>query len=244
MTHAIDEVMEAKLKALLREVARDEILPYFRRLEAHRINSKSDASDLVTSADFASERRISAGVKKLLPQAMIIGEEAVSETPSLLEQAGNAELCAIIDPIDGTWNFAKGLPLFGVMLAIVENGQTIFGLIYDPITDTALFAHAGGGAIMEFPNGTKQPLVIDTEAGGTTGIVPVHFIPRPLRAHMTPILERYDRIMGFRCSAHEYWLMASGGIDFCLAAQLKPWDHAAGELIYREAGGYAFFGGC
>ncbi|MNL50674.1 Inositol monophosphatase family protein [compost metagenome] len=92
---------------------------------------------------------------------------------------------------------------------------------------------------MEFANGTSRPLAIDAEAEGTIGFVPMHFIPRTLRHHVTPLLSLYDRMLSFRCSAHEYWMMATGATDFCLSAQLRPWDHVAGELIFREAGGYA-----
>ncbi|WP_112321717.1 inositol monophosphatase family protein [Oceanibium sediminis] len=235
----VDQDLEDRLVALVRETARLDILPHFRSLPAASIETKTNENDLVTIADKASERRLTEALAGILPSALVVGEEAASADPGLLDLLGGADLAVIVDPVDGTWNFARGLPLFGIILSVVQGGRTVLGLHYDPITDAWLAARAGQGAFHCTPDGARRRLSIDPEARGTNGFVPIFLFPKRLRSRVGPLLERYDRIMSFRCSCHEYWLLAEGHVDFSLSGTPKPWDHAAGELIYREAGGYA-----
>ena len=95
----------------IRLAARQEILPHFRALQPEQIAQKSDALDLVTTADLASEALITEALSALSPGALIIGEEAVARSPGLLNDIEAAPLCLIIDPIDGTWNYAFPLQL-------------------------------------------------------------------------------------------------------------------------------------
>ena len=89
------------------------------------------ADDAVTVADHAAEAILSDLLGKLLPEAAIVGEEAAHADPAVLDRLGDA-LCWIIDPLDGTNNFAAGKPPFGILLALAERGETIAGWIYDP----------------------------------------------------------------------------------------------------------------
>ena len=118
--------------ALMRQVARDVVMPRFRNHAAHEISEKA-ANDFVTIADKESELRLAEGLAAILPEAGIIGEEACAADPTILERAGHG-LNWIIDPIDGTGNFASGNPPFGIMIALADAGATLAGWILDPMT--------------------------------------------------------------------------------------------------------------
>jgi fructose-1,6-bisphosphatase/inositol monophosphatase family enzyme len=118
---------------LLAETAAAEIMPRFRRLGAGDIRRKTSAADLVTEADEHAERVITQAVGQRYPGALVLGEEACSANPGLLAGWSGADLAFVIDPVDGTYNFASGVPLFGVMLAVVAAGETVAGIIHDPV---------------------------------------------------------------------------------------------------------------
>src|SRR3712207_5059683 len=131
---------------LLRSAAQTEILPRFRNLSAGAIRTKTSQLDLVTDADEAAERVIEAELLRLFPGAVVIGEEGVSRNPRLLDGLGDADLAFILDPVDGTLNFASGLPLFGVMAAVLSRGEVVCGIILDPMVDDWAVAIRGEGA--------------------------------------------------------------------------------------------------
>src|SRR5690606_6590789 len=132
---AMSAIDVAALATILREAAQAEILPRFRHLDEGMVREKSEAIDLVTEADEAAERYIAEAVGRALPQALFVGEESVARDPRLLDALDDAELAVGVDPIDGTANFAAGLPLFAVMAAVVRTGEPIAGIIYDPMGD-------------------------------------------------------------------------------------------------------------
>ena len=127
------------------------------------VRTKTSAIDLVTEADEAAERFIKAGMEAVLPGALFIGEESVAAEPTLLAETGaRPTLPSIVDPIDGTFNFAAGVPLFGVMAAVVSGGETIAGVIYDPMGDDFVLAEKGAGA---WQTGGDRPAVRLKAAG-------------------------------------------------------------------------------
>ncbi len=146
------------LIAIVRQAAKQEIIPRYRRLSPDAIGTKSSESDLVTDADRGAEASIRRAVAKLMPGAAVIGEEAVAGDESLLDRIGSSDLAVIVDPVDGTWNFAKGLPLFGVIVAVVADGDTVFGLLYDPVMDDWVAAIKGQGAFFGRPDEIPQPV--------------------------------------------------------------------------------------
>ena len=231
----------AKLVQILRDTAREEILPCYRHLPASEIRSKSTPTDLVTTADRRAEARICEGVMDIMPNAEVIGEEAVAAEASLLKRIGRAEIAVIVDPLDGTWNFAMGLPLFGVMLAVVEQGRTTFGVLYDPVRDDWISAHLGRGAGYYARGMRKNRVRVGRPVSihRMTGFLPLFLFSKTEQRKLASKLHVFDRVLSLRCSCHEYRLLAEGSVDFCLTGTLKPWDHAAGELVYREAGGYS-----
>ena len=111
------------LATLMRDAAKAEILPRFRRLGEGDIRIKTEASDLVTEGDEAAERYLKARYERILPGALFVGEESVAADPALLSKIAGADLVLTVDPIDGTFNFASGLPLFAVMAATLVKGE-------------------------------------------------------------------------------------------------------------------------
>lgn len=223
-----------------RRVAKEEILPWYRKLDDSEIDTKAHAQDLVTKADKASERELSRVARDILPGAAIVGEEAVSDGSVNLDVLKDAEQALIIDPIDGTWNYANGINTFGVILAVVDKGQTVFGLLYDPLGDDWVMAEAGGGAVFGTPAGDTRQVEARApqQINEMTGYWPPAIFNAEQRARMYDFAKVIDRHSSLRCACHEHRLFAQGGADFLLTANLNPWDHAAGALIAREAGGY------
>ncbi|WP_102107169.1 inositol monophosphatase family protein [Oceaniglobus roseus] len=232
--------IEDALVALVRQVAQAEILPRFRRLDAAGVSAKTAPDDLVTEADTAAEAALTAGVRRILPDALVVGEEAVSADPGVLERIGG-DLVVILDPVDGTWNFASGVAVFGVILAVTVRGRCVFGLLYDPVMDDWVMARPGGGAWFCREGAAPQRLSVSREAdpAAMTGFVPVFMFPDARRAAAAEAMLGFRRATTFRCSCHEYRLLAQGRVDFLVNGGLNAWDHAAGELCVREAGGAA-----
>lgn len=229
------------IAGVLRQVAQVEILPRFRNLTSGDIRTKSGPLDLVTEADEAAERALTTELSARFPHAMILGEEATAADPALLERMLDAELCFIIDPVDGTANFAAGVPLFGVMLSAVHHGDTIAGWIYDPMGDDTVLGLRGEGAWVETSAGARRDcrVAAPTTLGGMVGAVSWGYLPPDRKADLLPRLAQLAGTLNFRCAAHEYWLAVTGGLHALFYNRLMPWDHAAGVLIHAEAGGYS-----
>jgi len=231
-----------RLAAILSEAAKAEILPRFNRLRAGSVRAKSSAIDLVTDADEAAERAIAAELSRAFPGATIVGEEATAADPTLLDALGSAELAFVVDPIDGTRNFAAGMPLFGVMAAAVARGEIVAGVIHDPLGRNAAIALRGGGAWLQHEDGESQPMRVAEPAGNPAemdGFVGITYLPEPLRSRVAGNLARLRSPANLRCAAHEYRMAAAGHCQVLLYHKLMPWDHAPGWLIHREAGGYS-----
>ncbi len=239
MTFAVHDALV--LAGILREAARAEILPRFRRLGPGEVRAKTGALDLVTDADEAAERAIEAGVAAAFPGALVIGEEGAGRDPRRLEGLAQADLALVIDPVDGTLNFASGLPLFGVMAAVLRRGEPVCGVILDPIVDDWAVAVRGEGAWIEGPDGRRAPLRVadPVPLAELSGNVSWRYLAPDLRPQVTARLPRVAAAADLRCAAHTYRLLAAGHLHFAFWSSTKPWDHAAGWLIHREAGGYA-----
>ena len=238
---AISLEQQQRLIEIVRNAAKTEILPRFRNLSEDAIRSKSAPDDLVTDADQGAERMMTAAIRELLPEATVIGEEAVADASANLDDIAGAELALIIDPVDGTWNFARGLNQFGVILAATSFGETIFGLLYDPLADDWIVARHGEGAWFGRPDGTERQLqVSDTDRfDEMVGSTSIRLFPKAQQYQLSATFPDFQRMMAFGCACHEYRTMAFGFVDFMLTGKLMPWDHAAGLMIHREAGGYS-----
>ena len=227
-----------RLAAILRDAAKAEILPRFRQLGDDDIRSKSGAFDLVTEADEAAERAITAAINAHSPLHVVVGEEAVAANPALLEANFGDRVVIYVDPVDGTYNFAAGLSLFAVMAGVVQNGETVAGVIYDPLGDDWVMAERGCGAWHVTPAGHRRRLkfaapVAIAEMGGSASVA---FLQGAQRAEILGNLAKVQSLAAYRCAGQEYRAAASGFLHFLMYSKLMPWDHVAGALIAQEAG--------
>lgn len=229
-----------RLAAILKQAAQEEIMPRFRRLDEGMVKTKSGAFDLVTEADVGAERVITAAIKAHRPDVLVIGEEAVAANPKLLDVSLEDRIVIYVDPVDGTANFAGGLPLFAVMAAVVQNGETVAGIIYDPVGDDVLMAERGCGAFQVFPDGRsiRQKFADAVPLAEMGGLASTAFLPEEQRRTVMANLAKVKMLANYRCAGHEYRYAAGGNVHFMMYAKLMPWDHVGGALIMREAGAH------
>ena len=216
------------LESLVRDVARDAILPRF--MKAVR-QHKSDGSSL-TEADLAAQKALIARLPEIR-DAPVIGEEMTPAQHRELWRNGTEGIWCI-DPIDGTTNFANGIPLFAVSVAWMVDGETQFGVVYNPVTDEAFYASLGQGAWL---NGTRLPLRKPAKqlAGAVAGI-DFKRLPADLAAALVTQKPFYSQ-RNFGSSALEWCFVAAGRLDVYVHGGQALWDYAAGRLILSEAGG-------
>ena len=232
------------LIAAVRAVSGRVILPRFRNLDAAEIAAKSSADDLVTIADREAEVALAEAAARILPGAAMVGEEAVSADPAHLDKIASAARCVIIDPIDGTANFVAGLANFGVILALVEEGRTVFGLLYDPVADDWVAGRAGQGAWYGRDGAADRALRCRVATVETAlGFVSPRLYPSDKRGAMIDAYQHFGLVRALGCSCHDYRAMAFGRADFVSSPMMNPWDHAAGILMLQEAGGDALVAG-
>lgn len=231
----------ATLADLLREAARAEVMPRFRRLEESAVRAKAGPLDLVTIADEAAEHIIAAGLRKHFPGCLVVGEEAASADPAIMAGLADADLSFVVDPIDGTSNYAAGIPLFGVMAAAIMRGEVVASAILDPVDEDMALALRGEGAWRETADRHTVPLRVASPApvAEMTGHVSWRYLPPADRPLVCANLPRLAAVWDFRCAAHQYRMVAAGSTHVLMFNRLLPWDHAPGWLLHQEAGGYA-----
>lgn len=221
---------------LIREAAAEDIMPLWCNLEDHQVEEKR-RNDVVTQADRHCELRLSKHLTALLPGSLVIGEEAVHADPGLMAALESVRPVWVIDPLDGTNNFASGNGPFAVMVCLVERGETIAAWIYDPRADSMLTAKKGAGARLD-----DKPLQL-TAFTGETSTVSGALSTRYLPAELTPDALAGARQLGTTrasgCAGYDYRALATGHYQFAFYYRTLIWDHAPGVLIVSEAGGSA-----
>ena len=230
MTQALDKAVAD----LLRRTAQATLMARYQQLTAEQVVAKA-ADDMVTIADTESEAMLAEGLSAILPEAAIVGEEAAHADAAVLDRLGDS-LCWVIDPLDGTNNFAVGKPPFGILLALADKGEILSGWIYDPLSDRLCIAHKGQGATVDG----------ERVAARTTGQEPpvaaisLMFLDQSEREAMkTKIAPHYTLVDIPRCAAEQYPRLVLGVNDISVFERTLPWDHAAGVLFVNEAGGRA-----
>ena len=177
-----------------------------------QIETKSSAVDFVTQFDRAAETLITDRLRAAFPGHGLLGEEGTDET-------GAQPYTWIIDPLDGTSNYAHGFPVFCVSLALYQGQQPLVGVVYDPTRDECFRAAAGQGATISGPNGTR-PLRVSAAAELVGSLLATGF---PYDVHTSPL----DNAA----------YVAAGRLDGYWEFKVHAWDVAAGILLVQEAGG-------
>jgi myo-inositol-1(or 4)-monophosphatase len=203
---------------------------YFEK--ALEIGEKSGSNDLVTNADLESEAKIVSVIRDVFPGHNILGEEENYEKT-------DSEYTWIVDPLDGTNNFASGIPIFCSSVAVALHGDVVAGAIYDVTRDELFYAGKGQGA---FLNGNE--INVGTAESLTKSIIATGFF-YDRGSDMRDTLRNIEKffmanVRGVRrlgAAAIDLAYVASGRFSGFWEFSLQPWDFAAGKLIVEEAGG-------
>lgn len=233
------QIQPDKIEQIIRECAETYIMPRWKKLHDHEINTKTGPNDLVTAADIETEAALTAYFRKEFPGCAVIGEEAVSREEVDMDAllATPPELMWVIDPVDGTWNFASGSEIFACMVAAVYKGETIMSWIYDVPKGRMATAVKGAGATFNGAETRTSPRFELDELHGYAGRM---FAPKHIRQIWEGKEQDVATLGGIRCAGHSYLRLARGLVDFHIYTKIKPWDHLPGALLVREAGGCVY----
>ena len=225
--------LDQRIRALMEQVTDSIILPRYRNLSKREIVEKAE-DDLVTIADREAEDALHEGLAKLDPGLSIVGEEAVFADPGVLEALSGD--CWIIDPIDGTHNFANGKAPFGILLAQSSGGVCQSGWIYDCLSRRFCSAHRGRGALIDEDRFTAR----STGAEKPIAAISTLYLDSEQKAVVERmIVPAFELVDIPRCAAEQYPRLALGQNDISTFQRTLAWDHAAGVLWLNEAGGMA-----
>jgi myo-inositol-1(or 4)-monophosphatase len=231
--HAVTEngSMGAMLKAIaaaMKLVAEKEIMPRYMKVSHQQ---KFDGS-LCTDADLAAQdaliRRLQA-----IHNVPVLGEEMSAAQQEEIWGDGKQELWCI-DPIDGTSNFVHGLPYFAVSVALIREGKSVLGVVYDPVSKELFAAERGRGAFLNGARMIKRTVAADLH--GALASVDM----KRLSSKLSSVLAShppYSSQRNFGASTLDWCYTAAGRYDAYLHGGQKLWDYAAGSLVLQEAGG-------
>ncbi|HXV24056.1 MAG TPA: inositol monophosphatase [Alphaproteobacteria bacterium] len=223
---------------LIHTVAAEEVVSRFERLARGEVTEKGPG-DFVTIADLQAERRLTEELTRLLPGSVAIGEEAAAADPAILGLLAQPAPVWVIDPVDGTLNFSEGRRHFGTIVALVRSERVEAAWIHDPLGDETAVAEAGAGAWI----GDRRLQVARPEQpeGLRGALLAGQFGDKKLGARIQSRRQQVGAVKSLRSAAHEYLRLARGEMHYALFTKLMPWDHAAGVLIHREAGGHSSY---
>lgn len=222
------------VEAIMREASERAILPRYQTLGASEIDNKA-VDDVVTIADRDAEALLTDRLAALLPEAEVVGEEAVFADASVMERLKHG-LCWIVDPLDGTNNFAAGKPPFGVLVALADRGDILGGWILDCLTGRFCRAAPGEGAWID---GERITARTTGETPPVAAISTIFLDDGAREKVMTHVAPHYRLVDIPRCAAEQYPRLVNGTNDISVFNRTLPWDHAAGVLFLNEAGGKA-----
>ena len=225
--------MGALLKAAIaavKLVTAEEIMPRYLKV-AHQ--HKGDGS-LCTEADIAAQTALTRKLQAIL-NVPVLGEEMTAAEQHAQWEAGHDGLWCI-DPIDGTSNFVRGVPYFAVSVALLREGRSVLGVVYDPVAKEMFAAEHERGAYL---NGEK---LVGRDAVGTLAqslaSVDMKHLKKKLAAQLATH-PPYSSQRNFGASALDWCYVAAGRYDLYLHGGQKLWDYAAGSLILQESLGHA-----
>lgn len=223
--------MLRQLEDIIPALAKQHVLARFNHIG---YSFKQDGS-VVTAADTAMQKAVVDALHKHWPQCQLLGEEmAAAEQQSMLD-ADDAGLW-VLDPLDGTSNFASGIPVFSTALAFISQGEVQLGLIYDPVRNECFSAIKGQGAWLN-----RVPLKLDdarTELNQCIAQVDMKRLPESMAVKLAA-LHPYASQRNFGSGALDWCWLAAGRSQLYVHGGQNLWDYLAGQLILREAGGFA-----
>lgn len=208
-------------------VAGERLLNYVGRIRS----APKGHFDLVTTADTEVEAFIVAQLRGRFPEDQILAEESPGPGTGAIE-----EFCWVIDPLDGTVNFAMGIPLFSVSLALLHRGDPILGWVYDPVREELFRAQRGAGS---FLNNHRLAVASDNSSpvplGGSSGFLAWATQAGPA-SPLLPMMRQFGKLRILGSQALHLCYVAAGRLRAAISWEARLWDDAAGALIAREAG--------
>lgn len=230
---------------ILHHVAETQIKPRYQTLGQKEISTKSGPWDLVTIADQEAEKALTVALREALPGSLVVGEESVSADKSVLKRLEESDKWVwIVDPIDGTSNFVKGEGKFGILLALCKGNTVHAAWMLDIKDDRLIYAIRGEGVWFVEDNGaTPKNLSVNNtiDMNDMRGRIGWHYLRRMSENAQKVLKSRTSGVFGADVSIGEYMDLLLGDIHFLsivLITPVNPWDHAAGAMIFEEAGGY------
>lgn len=224
--------MPDRIASILRDAADRAIVPRFRRLGTSEIIEKSPG-ELVTAADRECERIVTDALLTAFPDSRVIGEEACAEAPELLDRLDDGRIW-LLDPVDGTANFAAGRRPFAVMLALLEEGRCVRSWMLDPMDGRLCYAELAGGAWID---GSRVSVSADVPEAQTGALIS-HLMTPELQQTIRARLNHIEIVPKLLCAGEEYPAIARGDRQASLFWRTLPWDHVPGSLFLTEAGGF------
>jgi len=220
-----------ELETLIKQHAAEQIMPRYNQVA---YSLKKDGS-LVTEADSAMQNAMIVSLQECWPEYVVLGEEMTDEEQQALLDC-DAQGLWVLDPLDGTSNFASGVPIFSVSIALVINDEVVIGAIYDPNRDEMFSAIKGQGAWLNgqaFKCATERELLSQCTAQ-------IDF--KRLKPEMRVCLSKehpYASQRNFGSGALDWCWLAAARSQVYIHGGQKLWDYVAGQLIFSEAGGVA-----
>ena len=218
------------LQDMIIVAAQEELLPRFARVERQH---KRDGS-VLTEADLAVQSRLAAQLQQQWPETVFLGEEMTAVEQADLLASGQPVWC--LDPLDGTSNFAAGIPFFSISLALLQQGKVLLGMVYDPVRDECFSASPEQGAQL---NG--EPLRVKQtglELKQTTALIDFKRLEQDLATRLVTAIP-YASQRSFGSVALDWCWLAAGRCHLYLHGRSNIWDYAAGNMIFHAAGGYS-----
>jgi myo-inositol-1(or 4)-monophosphatase len=205
------------------------ILRYMNRIEGLAVVEKQ-RMDFASEVDRLAEAEIVKELRRAYPTHAIVGEES--------GQTGKGPLVWVIDPLDGTHNYLRGIPHFSVSIALLEKGEPVYGVVFDPLRDELYTASKGDGAYL------NDRRIRVGRRDGLEGALLGTGYPYRVRNHLESqlaitqaLLQEAEDIRRMGSAALDLAYVAAGRLDGYFEPGLQPWDMAAGALLVREAGG-------
>ena len=230
-TDDVGDGLLTAVEAAVRQVVAAEVVPRWRSLAASDIAVKTGPHDLVTTADRRAEERLTEQLTALLPGSVVVGEEAVSADPAVLDRLGGDDPVWVVDPVDGTAAFVRGEDGFATLVSLVHRGEPLASWTYAPIRGLFATARRGHGAHLDgarLRTGGDGPLRLWTSN-------PVYRTPAE-RAALDRLEAAGALCTPCTCAGLAYLDVARGLMDGVAFFWEAPWDHAAGLLLTAEAG--------
>ena len=228
-----ERALDDAILTLMQRATERAILPRYRNLAAGDVMDKG-GNDPVTIADKDSEELLRDGLSAIDGSLAFVGEETAHADPSILNRLDRP--CWIVDPVDGTRNFAAGKPPFGVIIARAEGGEAVSGWLFDCITGRFCSAHKGIGACIDNEKVIARPTKRTPPLAAISLIFMDEARREATKAHIAP---KYQLVDIPYCAAEQYPRLALGVNDVSIFERTLAWDHAAGALWLNEAGGKA-----